>query len=56
LNHHHINDLIKLSKFITLLNDDILKIIKELNIFLDNNKVYNIQKGGNITGGYRNFH
>jgi len=46
-----INDIIKFSKFTTLLNDDTLKIIKELEIFLENNGVYYIQKSGYITGG-----
>ena len=46
-----INDLIKFSKFTTLLSDNTLKIIKEFNIFLENNEVYYIQKGGAITGG-----
>lgn len=50
-----INDLIKFSKFTTLLNDDTLKIIKEFNIFLENNEVYYIQKGGAITGGSAKF-
>ena len=50
-----INDLIKLSKFPTLLNDDTLKIIKEFNIFLENNEIYHIQQGGAITGGSAKF-
>ena len=50
-----INDLIKFSKFTTLLNDDTLKIIKKFDIFLENNEVYYIQKGGQITGGYAKF-
>lgn len=50
-----INDLIKFSKFPTLLNDDTLKIIKEFNIFLENNEIYHIQQGGEITGGSAKF-
>ena len=50
-----INDLIKFSKFPTLLNDDTLKIIKEFNIFLENNEIYYIQQGGQITGGSAKF-
>jgi len=50
-----INDLIKFSKFTTLLDDDTLEIIKEFNIFLENNEVYYIQKGGEITGSSAKF-
>jgi CubicO group peptidase (beta-lactamase class C family) len=50
-----INDLIKFSKFTTLLSDNTLKIIKEFNIFRENNEVYYIQKGGAITGGSAKF-
>ena len=50
-----INDLIKFSKFTTLLSDNTLKIIKEFNIFRENNEVYYIQKGGGITGGSAKF-
>jgi CubicO group peptidase (beta-lactamase class C family) len=50
-----INDLIKFSKFPTLLNNDTLKIIKEFNIFLENNEIYRIKQGGEITGGSAKF-
>ena len=50
-----INDLIKFSKFTTLLSNDTLKIIKEFNIFRENNEIYYIQKGGSITGGSAKF-
>jgi CubicO group peptidase (beta-lactamase class C family) len=46
-----INDLIKFSKFITLLNDNTLKIIKDLYIFLENKEIYEIKHNGDITGG-----
>lgn len=46
-----INDLIKFSKFTSLLNANTLKIIKELYMFFETDNTYEVHHGGSITGG-----
>lgn len=50
-----INDLIKFSKFPRLLNKDTLEIIKNLYIFFQDDKIYEIQHGGAIIGSTSKF-